>query len=125
MWIDPLIIYIICHIIELFLFLRYYILLLPTYILSGGKEIPLANPKWLGEAVCLQPAMMDLMLVDVVIDDSKARKVLGSVAHFLFFFSIPHINCCLRYKPQWETEQCIKYTVDEFESERMRRGDRC
>jgi hypothetical protein len=62
------------HSIEIFLFLRYY-LLLPFYVIFFRSK-PDVNPKWMGELVYLQPATMDLMMTDVVIDDSKARKLL-------------------------------------------------
>ncbi|KAF7978498.1 hypothetical protein HWV62_45649 [Athelia sp. TMB] len=65
------------------------------------KELSLA-PSWIGQLLLLQPATFEYWL-DVVIDDSRARKLLG-------------------YRPQWDTVQVIKYTVDELESGRAQEG---
>ncbi|TFK67346.1 NAD(P)-binding protein [Pluteus cervinus] len=86
-------IFIFAHLIEAFLFLRYHFLLPIYFVLFGGKKKPSLSPKWLGSAVYLQPAMLKY-LQDVIVDDSRARKVLG-------------------YKPQWETLQYLKWAVDE------------
>jgi len=96
-YIPPLPIYILMHIIELFLLVRFY-LLLPLHLVFFQSR-PSVSPKWMGEVVYLQPVTMDLMMTDVFIDDSRARKLLG-------------------YQPQWTTAQAIRYTVDEFESGR-------
>ncbi|KAI0702274.1 hypothetical protein BC835DRAFT_1404363 [Cytidiella melzeri] len=88
-----LLIYILAHLIEALLFLRYY-LLLPLFVPFSSK--PSITPRWLGEAVLLQPATLEYMR-DVVIDDSRARQVLG-------------------YQPQWSAAQAIRYTVEQVES---------
>ncbi|KAJ7198825.1 hypothetical protein GGX14DRAFT_665342 [Mycena pura] len=90
----PLLIFLMAHIIELFLFLR-YIVLYPLALVSGGR--PSLVPPWLGPAVFLQPGTLDVQLCDNIIDDSRARKVLG-------------------YQPQWDTAQAIRYSVDEIQS---------
>ncbi|KAJ6620506.1 hypothetical protein B0H10DRAFT_1791738 [Mycena sp. CBHHK59/15] len=92
--VPPLLIYALAHAIELFLWLRYH-LLLPFALLRGTR--PSVTPKWLGQAVFLQPTTLDGQLVDCIVDDSRARKVLG-------------------YAPQWDTPPCIRYTVDEIQS---------
>ncbi|KAK7052424.1 3Beta-HSD domain-containing protein [Favolaschia claudopus] len=93
--IPPLPIYIISHIMEAFLFLRYH-LLLPFSLLFTGKR-PSLVPRWLGPTVFLQPATLAGQLMDCIIDDSRAQKVLG-------------------YRPQWDTAQAIRYSVEEIES---------
>ncbi|KZV62448.1 NAD(P)-binding protein [Peniophora sp. CONT] len=92
-FISPLLIWFLAHIVEAFLFLRYY-LLLPFFALVGSR--PSITPKWAGELIYLQPSTLEYMR-DVVIDDSRAREMLG-------------------YCPQWTTEQAIRYTVDQVES---------
>ncbi|KAJ6620505.1 hypothetical protein B0H10DRAFT_2163526 [Mycena sp. CBHHK59/15] len=92
--VPPLLIYTLAHAMELFLWLRYH-LLLPFALLRGTR--PSVTPKWLGLAVVLQPSTLDDQLVDCIVDDSRARKVLG-------------------YIPQWDTSQCIRYAVDEIQS---------
>lgn len=71
--IPPLFIYILAHFVEIFLYLRYYTLA-PFYLLRS-RELNLA-PRWMGQLVLLQPATFEYWL-DVVIDDSRARKILG------------------------------------------------
>lgn len=71
--IPPLLIYILGHLVELFLYLRWYALA-PFYQLRG-RELSL-TPRWMGQLVLLQPATFEYWL-DVVIDDSRARKILG------------------------------------------------
>lgn len=71
--IPPLFIYILAHLVEIFLYLRYYTLA-PFYLLRS-RELNLA-PRWMGQLVLLQPATFEYWL-DVVIDDSRARKILG------------------------------------------------
>ncbi|KAF7303709.1 3Beta-HSD domain-containing protein [Mycena indigotica] len=92
--IPPLWIYLMAHIMESFLFLRYFILL-PLASMMGQK--PSLTPRWLGAAVFLQPSTLDVQLIDVAIDDSRARKL-------------------LRYRPQWDILQAIRYSVDEIQS---------
>ncbi|KAI0250751.1 hypothetical protein BJV78DRAFT_1127403 [Lactifluus subvellereus] len=91
--VPPLLAFILAHLVEALLFLRYYILL-PFFALRGKR--PSLTPRWIGELVYLQPATLQYMR-DVVIDDSRARKMIG-------------------YKPQWQTTQIMKYTVDQLES---------
>ncbi|KAJ7148658.1 hypothetical protein C8R43DRAFT_1068723 [Mycena crocata] len=90
----PLLMYLLAHVMESFLALRYH-LLYPFVRLFG--RAPSLTPRWLGPAVFLQPATLDGQLIDLIIDDSRARKVLG-------------------YKPQWDIAQCIRYSVDEIQS---------
>ncbi|KAF7324868.1 3Beta-HSD domain-containing protein [Mycena kentingensis (nom. inval.)] len=92
--IPPLVAYFLAHLIEGFLFLRYFIVY-PFFWLTKRK--PSVAPKWLGQAVFLQPSTLELQLLDVVIDDSRAQKVLG-------------------YEPQWTTLQAIRYAVDEIQA---------
>ncbi|KAH7927636.1 NAD(P)-binding protein [Leucogyrophana mollusca] len=92
-------IFVLAHLVELFLFVRYHALL-PFYLLVG--KTPRPEPRWMGEAVYLQPATLEFM-ADIVIDDSRARRVLG-------------------YEPQWSPEQWIKYTVEEIQSSRTHAG---
>nr|GAT56097.1 predicted protein [Mycena chlorophos] len=87
----PLLMYFMAHVMELFLFARYHVLAWIT-----GK-LPSLTPRWLGTAVFLQPATLDVQLVDSVIDDSRARKLLN-------------------YRPQWDILQSIRYSVDEIQS---------
>ncbi|KAJ7919011.1 hypothetical protein B0H13DRAFT_2320919 [Mycena leptocephala] len=90
----PLLMYLLAHVMELFLFLRYHFLL-PFFLLFGAHPSPI--PQWLGSAVFLQPAMLDGQMIDLIIDDSRARKLLG-------------------YQPQWDVAQAIRYSVDEIQS---------
>ncbi|KIJ13024.1 hypothetical protein PAXINDRAFT_136533 [Paxillus involutus ATCC 200175] len=97
--IPELLVLILAHVIEAFLFLRYHILL--PFCLAVGR-LPRPDPRWMGEGVYLQPATLEFM-ADITIDDSRARKVLG-------------------YMPKWAPEQWIKYTVDEVSSGRTHSG---
>ncbi|KAJ7083654.1 hypothetical protein B0H15DRAFT_850289 [Mycena belliarum] len=90
----PLLMYLLAHMMELLLAFRYR-MLLPFATLMGTR--PSVIPRWLGSAVFLQPATLDGQMVDVIIDDSRARKVLG-------------------YRPQWDLAQSIRYSVDEIQS---------
>ncbi|KAJ7654802.1 hypothetical protein B0H17DRAFT_1338214 [Mycena rosella] len=90
----PLAMYLVAHAMEFFLALRYR-MLLPFSLVFGGR--PSLVPQWLGPAVFLQPATLDGQLIDLIIDDSRARKLLG-------------------YRPQWDVAQCIRYSVDEIQS---------
>lgn len=58
---------------ETFLFLRYHFLLL---LLPPFGARPRLTPKWMGQAVYLQPATLEY-LTFTSIDDSRARKILG------------------------------------------------
>ncbi|KAI0057813.1 NAD(P)-binding protein [Artomyces pyxidatus] len=91
--VQPLFIFVLAHLVEAFLFLRYYFLL-PFFAVVGSR--PRLTPSWMGDMIFLQPATLDYMR-DVVIDDSRARKMIG-------------------YRPQWQTAQVMKYTVDQIES---------
>ncbi|KAF8581220.1 NAD(P)-binding protein [Ramaria rubella] len=93
--VPPVLIYILAHTLELFLYVRWHTLA-PIYAILGKETLPSLFPRWLGEAVYLQPATLEY-LADVDIDDSRARGVLG-------------------YMPQWHMLQTIKNVVDEFES---------
>ncbi|KAJ7916221.1 hypothetical protein B0H13DRAFT_2231746 [Mycena leptocephala] len=91
----PLLMYLLAHVMELFLFLRYHFLL-PFFLLFGAR--PSLIPQWLGSAVFLQPATLDGQMIDLIIDDSRARKLWGV------------------YQPQWDVAQAIRYSVDEIQS---------
>ncbi|KAJ7916223.1 hypothetical protein B0H13DRAFT_2450823 [Mycena leptocephala] len=90
----PLLMYLLAHVTELFLFLRYHFLL-PFFLLFGVH--PSLIPQWLGSAVFLQPALLDVQMIDLIIDDSRVRKLLG-------------------YQPQWDVAQAIRYSVDKIQS---------
>ncbi|KAJ7025549.1 hypothetical protein C8F04DRAFT_1009770 [Mycena alexandri] len=91
----PLLMYVMAHIMEAFLFLRYHFLLPFTLVFGGGR--PSLVPRWLGPAIFLQPATLDGQMIDCIVDDSRAQKILG-------------------YRPQWDVAQCIRYSVDEIQS---------
>ncbi|KAF8753499.1 thaumatin-like protein [Rhizoctonia solani] len=63
--------------VEAILLGRYLVLKMVTNI-TGGQLAPV--PKWAVETKLqyIQPAMWDLSLMDIIIDDSRARKILGS-----------------------------------------------
>ncbi|EJD34896.1 NAD(P)-binding protein [Auricularia subglabra TFB-10046 SS5] len=84
--VPPLAIFIISHLVELLLWIRYRVLSLFT-------SSPSLVPGWIGQVAFLQPATLEY-LTDVEIDDSRARRVLG-------------------YEPQWTMAQSIRYAVDE------------
>ncbi|KAI0304366.1 hypothetical protein B0F90DRAFT_1809207 [Multifurca ochricompacta] len=67
-----------------------------VFLLAHIGQRPGLTPRWMGELIYLQPATLEYMR-DVVIDDSRARKMIG-------------------YRPQWQTAQVMKYTVDQLES---------
>jgi hypothetical protein len=73
--IHPLLPFVLAHLIEACLFLRYY-LLLPLYFLVGSR--PRLTPRWMKESIYLQPSTLEYMR-DTVIDDSRARKLIGQV----------------------------------------------
>jgi hypothetical protein len=112
--VPPLLVFFLAHLIEALLFLRYHILL-PFFALRGQK--PGLTPRWIGQLVYLQPATLQY-LRDVVIDDSRARKMIGYWSNFLmqicYFYTDGHLENS--YKPQWQTAQIMKYTVDQLES---------
>ncbi|KAF5382418.1 hypothetical protein D9615_002977 [Tricholomella constricta] len=91
--VPPLLMFILAHLVEALLFVRYHALLFLFFPL-GIK--PRLVPKWMGQLVYLQPTTLEY-LSDIVLDDSRARKILG-------------------YRPQWSNAQCIRYAVDEVES---------
>ncbi|KAI0050382.1 NAD(P)-binding protein [Auriscalpium vulgare] len=91
--ISPLLIFVLAHVVEAFLYLRYYFLL-PFFAVVGAR--PRLTPLWMGNVTFLQPVTLDYMR-DVVIDDSRARKLIG-------------------YRPQWQAAQVMKYTVDQLRS---------
>lgn len=69
----------------------------------------------MGQLVLLQPGTFRNQLLHSVIDDSRARKVLGyarNCGHQEFSTDF----LLTRYRPQWETAQTIRYSVDEVES---------
>ncbi|KAH8922639.1 NAD(P)-binding protein [Atractiella rhizophila] len=84
--------YIVAHVIELFLNARLRFLKLFTVAFDDGK-LPAAAPKWLGQGRLFQPAFFEPTLLDVIIDDSRARKHLG-------------------YEPKWTTLQSWKWMAD-------------
>ncbi|KAH9065359.1 NAD-P-binding protein [Lactarius vividus] len=73
--IPPLLILLLAHAVEAFLFLRYHSLL-PFFAITGKR--PRLTPEWMGQLIYIQPATLEYMR-DVVIDDSRARKMIGSV----------------------------------------------
>jgi hypothetical protein len=106
--------FILAHVIEALLFLRYHILL-PLFALIGQK--PSLTPRWIGQLAHLQPATLNY-LRDVVIDDSRARKLIG-YRHIILQNLILNTDVLTlgnSYKPQWQTAQVMKYTVDQLES---------
>ncbi|KAJ8508386.1 hypothetical protein ONZ45_g9335 [Pleurotus djamor] len=76
--VSPLLIYIAAHLIEAFLYLRYHVL----YYYLGCRVFfgtaPAILPKWMGEAIYLQPSTLNYF-ANVRIDDSRARELLGYV----------------------------------------------
>jgi len=113
-------VYILAHLVEFLLFIRYHALL-PFYLLRGSK--PKLSPGWIGQLVYLQPSTFEYMC-DIMIDDSRARKVLRSVtvSRHKDYMCLMHYMPDARYRPQWCTVQCIRYTVDEMQSGKAREG---
>ncbi|KAG9102401.1 hypothetical protein FRC06_002048, partial [Ceratobasidium sp. 370] len=68
--------YILSHLIEVFFMIRFYVLSALSKI-TGTKVSHI--PRWAmtGDLAKLQPAMWDFAFADYIIDDSRARKVLG------------------------------------------------
>lgn len=118
--VSPLFIYILAHLVELGLLIRYYSIL-PFAALRRSK--PSLAPRWMGELQYLQPSTFQYM-TDITIDDSRAREILGCVLQWTFeyFQQTDHYPTHSRYRPQWSTIQCIKYTVDEVQSGKAREG---
>ena len=52
------------------------------------KKRPNLTPKWMGNLIYIQPATLEY-LRDVVIDDSRARKMIGSVT------LVQKLACCI------------------------------
>ena len=69
----------------------------------------------MGTLVFLQPATLEYMR-DVVIDDTRARNVLG----YDILLTLSHRSCahpCIsRYRPQWTAAQSIRYSVEQVQS---------
>ncbi|CAE7229385.1 unnamed protein product [Rhizoctonia solani] len=87
--------YIISHIMEIFFLVRYFSLrILSKFVPFKATYVP----KWAVDTkvAFLQPMMWDLSFADVIVDDTRARKVLG-------------------YRNYWSTAQTIKWTVDTLE----------
>ncbi|KAF8601902.1 NAD(P)-binding protein, partial [Ceratobasidium sp. AG-I] len=93
--VPALLMYILSHLLEMFFYLRYHILTL-LFKFTGTKASFI--PQWAitSKMADLQPALWDLAFGDIVVDDSRARKLLG-------------------YKNLWTTEQTIKWTVESLE----------
>ncbi|QRW18314.1 3-beta hydroxysteroid dehydrogenase/isomerase family protein [Rhizoctonia solani] len=88
--ISELMMYFLSFFVEAILLGRYLVLKMVTNI-TGGQLAPV--PKWAVETKLqyIQPAMWDLSLMDIIIDDSRARKILG---HY------------------WTTEQTVRWVVE-------------
>lgn len=69
--VPPLLVYILAHINELFLFIRYHAL-----VLFFSQSRLSVTPRWLGQFIYMQPETLQY-LRDIDIDDSRAREVLG------------------------------------------------
>lgn len=106
--------YLLAHLMEAFLWCRYYILFPYSSVLFRTR--PSLVPRWLGPAVFLQPAMLEGQLIDLIIDDSRAQKVLGCVPSTLWHKCSIINPSDARYRPQWDVAQCIRYSVDEIQS---------
>ncbi|CAE6518615.1 unnamed protein product [Rhizoctonia solani] len=90
--------YLLSHALEAFLLVRYMVLSVASKV-TGAQVSPV--PQWAmkSRVLFLQPAMWDLNLVDAIVDDNRARKVLG-------------------YRNYWSTEQTIKWTIEGAEGRR-------
>ena len=86
--VSPLLIFILAHLVEAFLFVRYHVLLL--LLVPFGRR-PRLIPPCMGMLVYLQPATL-YYLNDISIDDSRARKVLGCVAMHLYSQRLPKLK---------------------------------
>jgi hypothetical protein len=69
-----LLVFFLAHVVEALLFLRYYCLV-PYYRLFLHRDPP-PSPK-IGETELFQPATLETYLMDVIVDDWRARKVFG------------------------------------------------
>ncbi|KAG8733285.1 hypothetical protein FRC11_007400, partial [Ceratobasidium sp. 423] len=87
--------YFISHVMEIFFLGRYFSLRLLSKF-TGLKATYV--PKWAVDTkvAFLQPMMWDLSFADVIVDDTRARKVLG-------------------YRNYWSTAQTVKWTVETLE----------
>ncbi|CAE6424743.1 hypothetical protein ACGC1H_002565 [Rhizoctonia solani] len=90
--VSELMMYTLSYFVEGILFGRYLILKLISYI--TGSQVAFV-PRWAVETKLqyIQPAMWDFSLSDTIVDDSRARKVLG-------------------YRNYWSTEQTLRWTVE-------------
>lgn len=97
--------FIISFLIEGVLTLRYHLLhqiaesiFLPTSFLPTAKTLSAASypPQWMVPMARLQPAAWGVILVDSIIDDTRAREMLG-------------------FEPQWSSLQGIRWLADEYE----------
>ncbi|EUC59730.1 3-beta hydroxysteroid dehydrogenase/isomerase family protein [Rhizoctonia solani AG-3 Rhs1AP] len=87
--------YIVSHLMEVFFLARYFSL----KALSKFTPLKVTHvPKWAVDTkvAFLQPMMWDLSFADVIVDDTRARKVLG-------------------YRNYWSTAQTVKWTVETLE----------
>ncbi|CAE6528437.1 unnamed protein product [Rhizoctonia solani] len=99
-WVEiELPLYLLSHVLEVFLLARYLVLNTASKF-TGAQVSPV--PQWAmkSRVLFLQPAMWDLNLVDAIVDDTRARKVLG-------------------YRNYWSTEQTIKWTIEGAEGRRV------
>lgn len=71
--VPPLLIFLIAHLVEFFLLVRFYIL---SVLLAPFSVKPRSCPSWIGQLLLLQPATLEYMS-DALINDSRARNVLG------------------------------------------------
>lgn len=84
--------YVIAHIVEFGFWARFT-------VLSKVTSKATITPSWAAQFRFFQPALFDTPCFDVVMDDSRARKILG-------------------YRNAWTTAQTVKWTVDETEKRR-------
>ncbi|GLB38487.1 putative 3-beta hydroxysteroid dehydrogenase/isomerase family protein [Lyophyllum shimeji] len=86
--VPSLLIFVLAHLVEAFLFVRFHVLLL---LCSPLGFPPRLVPKWIGELVYVQPATLEYRPNNVTIDDSRARKILGIGHHgtMLSVFDMP------------------------------------
>lgn len=94
----PLAMLLTAHAVEIMLWTRYHSLA-TVFAILRMKHKPALVPKWLGQTRNLQPAMMTYMR-EFILDDSRARKVLG-------------------YRPQWTVAEVIHEVVT---LDRLQRG---
>ncbi|KAF8601905.1 hypothetical protein BDV93DRAFT_509745 [Ceratobasidium sp. AG-I] len=100
--------YTLSHSLEMFFFLRYHLLAALSKL--TGQTVSFV-PQWAitSKTADLQPALWDLVFGDFVVDDSRARKILG--------ISLMRKGE-VRYKNLWSTEQTIKWAVESLEGKR-------